>query len=181
MKAQNVNTLINGLEALVENHLNVAISQFQNLPPQVLEAPSATGGWSIAQCLEHLNSYGRYYLPQLQQTLSSANHNHPITQFRSGLLGNYFTNLMNPDKSRSKMKSPAGHTPAVELNTYEVVAEFIQQQEELIKILQLSRTRNLNKRVPISISKIIKLKLGDVLQFLIAHDERHLRQALRNL
>lgn len=180
MKTQNVNHLISGLEQQVEKHLSVAISQFQNLPLQVLEAPSSSGGWSIAQCLEHLNSYGRYYLPHIKQTLQSASHNNPKMQFRSGLLGNYFTNLMNPDKSRSRMKSPADHHPTTQLNAYEVIAEFIQQQEELIKMLQLARIRNLNKRVPISISRIIKLKLGDVLQFLIAHDERHIRQALRN-
>ena len=35
--------------------------------------------------------------------------------------------------------------------------------------------------VPISIATFIRLRLGDVFAFLIAHDERHMQQALRNL
>ena len=66
--------------------------------------------------------------------------------------------------------------------TNAVVAEFIQQQEKLLVFLKASANTDLNKvRIPISILQWLKLKLGDVFQFMIAHDERHLQQAKRNL
>jgi hypothetical protein len=63
-----------------------------------------------------------------------------------------------------------------------VIGEFIDQQEQLLQLLQLARTKNLtHPRIPISISKLIKLKTGDVLAFLISHNERHVLQASRAL
>ncbi|WP_315818041.1 DinB family protein [Paraflavitalea speifideaquila] len=32
----------------------------------MLQQPAA-GKWSVAQAIEHLNSYGRYYLPLMQK------------------------------------------------------------------------------------------------------------------
>ncbi|MEY4902729.1 MAG: hypothetical protein RLZZ292_544, partial [Bacteroidota bacterium] len=36
-------------------------------------------------------------------------------------------------------------------------------------------------RVPVSITRFLKLKLGDTLRFVIYHNERHVQQALRNV
>jgi len=40
---------------------------------------------------------------------------------------------------------------------------------------------DLNQRLPISVASFIKLKLGDVLLFVVAHNGRHLKQANRAL
>lgn len=79
------------------------------------------------------------------------------------------------------MKALKGHIPATQLNSYAVVAEFIQQQEKLLIYLRQARKADLDIRIPITITKLIRLKLGDVFQFLIMHDERHIQQANRNL
>ena len=81
----------------------------------------------------------------------------------------------------AKWGNPFG--PArIDLDAAAVVAEFIQQQEVLLACLAQSRQADLNAiKIPLSISRWIKLRLGDVLQFLIAHNERHLLQAKRNL
>ena len=61
MKAVNKQALIDSLEQQVDAHLQQAIKVYQNLDADTLSRPSSTGGWSIAQCLEHLNSYGDYF------------------------------------------------------------------------------------------------------------------------
>jgi hypothetical protein len=62
------------------------------------------------------------------------------------------------------------------------VSEFLDQQEKLLQYLKQARNYNINKiKIPISIAKFIKLNLGDVFQFIVAHDERHIQQANRNL
>lgn len=174
--------LLTALEQRVENHLQQAIGLFQNLPERELLQPSPTGGWSIAQCLDHLNSYGHYYLPKIQEGLAKYVYRPSKDTFQSSWIGAYFIKMMDPETGTKKFKAFKGHIPASELDAHAVVAEFIQQQEYILRYLKQARSADLNAiRIPISITRFITLKLGDVFQFIIAHNERHIRQALRNV
>lgn len=180
MKPVNKYLLLENLETRVEGHLADAVKVFQNLPESILLKPSATGGWSIAQCLEHLNRYGNYYLPQIQKGLdkkiSGGN------TFKSTWLGNYFTKMMEPSTGTKKVKAFKDYVPPVQLNAHAVVAEFIGQQETLLGYLKQARATDLNAvKIPVSIAKWIRLRLGDVFRFIIAHNERHMVQAKRNI
>ncbi len=182
MNSVNKEQLLNVLESRVEQHIQEAVSVFQNLNAQELLKAAPDGGWSIAQCLWHLNSYSEYYLPEIKKALGNYRTNSIGTDFKSGWLGNYFTNMMEPKPGFMKMKAFKNHVPPIDLDAHAVVAAFIQHQEELLPLLQTARQADLNKiRIPISISKWIQLKLGDVFQFLIAHDARHLAQAKKHL
>ena len=90
-----------------------------------------------------------------------------IREFSPGWLGNYFTNLMKPQPGGkvSKMNSPKDHRPVKILESHLVVSEFIDQQERLLQLLRKSTSANWDVRVPISLTQLIKLKLGDVLCF----------------
>src|SRR5688572_10551226 len=103
MKPESAQTLIDKLEAEVERQLQQAIASFQNLSPEQLEAKPAYGGWSIAQCFAHLNSYSQYYLPRIEKGLT-ANHPHNPT-FKSTWLGQYFTNIIRPSGKMKKYKA----------------------------------------------------------------------------
>lgn len=174
--------LLNSLEHLVDGHLQQAIQHFQNMTARDLLQPAPDGGWSIAQCLDHLNSYGHYYLPKIQQGIAKNVHLTPKDTFKSSWLGAYFIKMMDPETGKKKYKAFKGHIPAPNLDAYAVVAEFIQQQENLLIFLKEARSADLNAiQIPISIARFITLKLGDVFQFIIAHDERHIRQAMRNM
>ena len=180
MKAVNKEQLLTSLENKVEEHLQLAVGSFQNMSEKQLLMPASDGGWSIAQCLEHLNSYGHYYLPQIRKGLDKGAAKPDKAQFKSSWLGSYFTRAMDPETGKKKMKAFKNHSPGPELEAHAVVAEFIQQQETLLQYLLQARSRDLNAiKIPISISRWIRLRLGDVFQFLIAHDERHIQQAKR--
>lgn len=178
--AQPATSLIDALEDQVEHHIHDAVKIFQNLSAEELLKPASAGGWSIAQCLWHLNSYGEYYLPEIKNGLAK---NYPINaEFKSTWLGRYFTRIMQPGPQMKKYKAFKNHIPATDLHAHQVVAEFIQQQEQLLTYLKHARQTDMNRiRIPISIMRWFSLKLGDVFQFIIAHDERHLQQAKRNL
>jgi hypothetical protein len=138
------------------------------------------GQWSAAQAIEHLNMYSRYYLPAIEKSLV-----HIPKEFNSwfvpGFFGNYFVNLMMPTnvfEVKNKMKAPKGYRPGVGLNAMEVINEFMNHQKKLLHLLEISRKRNLGSiRIPISISKLVRLKLGDTFRFFIAHEQRHMIQA----
>ncbi|GAB3169292.1 DinB family protein [Telluribacter humicola] len=183
MKKHLTTAWLNQLQQQVEEHLEKATRIYQNLPEEQLLQPASDGGWSVAQCLEHLNSYGRYYIPAVQQAIeaSPAEYKQPTLYFRSGYLGSYFTNLMHAQNSR-KYKAMKGHIPLPALNGAQVVAEFIEQQEQWLQLLRQAEQLNLNKiKVPISITRLVKLNLGDTFAFVKAHDERHIQQANRVL
>ncbi|HRP56271.1 DinB family protein [Agriterribacter sp.] len=182
MKATSKFELLSTLERETEKHLTEAVRIFQNLPEQTLLKPAANDGWSIAQCLAHLNSYGRFYLPAIAYALDHPAGNASAENFKSGWLGNYFTRMMQPGNSTKKYTSPKDHSPAADLNAPAVIAEFIEQQERLIMYLRKAKAVNIGAtRVPISISKWVRLKLGDTFRFLIAHNERHILQAKKHL
>ena len=64
------------------------------------------------------------------------------------------------------------------MNIESVFNEFSQHQQKLIQLLEISRRRNLNNiHIPVTINRFIRLKLGDMLRFLVAHEQRHMIQA----
>jgi len=167
----------------VEAHLIRATELYQNLSESQLLTQPVDGGWSVAQCLEHLNSYGHFYLPATQKALDSVTVAAGSTQdtYRSGWLGHYFITMMQPESTK-KFKAFKNHIPAKELDAAAVVAEFIEQQEQWLKLMgQTTSVAQLNARVPISISSLVRLKLGDLFGFVIAHNARHVQQADRVL
>ncbi len=181
MKSVNSSELLYRLEAQVEKHLAEAIKVFQNLSEEKLNKQAADGGWSIAQCLEHLNSYGDYYLPKMEKGMNEFKGGASST-FTSTWIGNYFTNMLDPSTGKRKMKAFKSHIPPSQLDGHAVVAKFIQQQETMLKLLRDARQKDMDKiKIPISISRWIKLKLGDTFRFIVAHNERHMQQAARLL
>lgn len=181
MKAVNKFDLLSSLESEVERHLQEAIKNFQNMTTDELLRPASNGGWSIAQCLEHLNRYGNYYLPQIKKGLDEYKGGSSET-FSSTWLGSYFTKMMDPRTGKGRMKTFKDYAPSQELDAHAVVAEFLDQQERLLLYLKKSKCADLNAiRIPISIMKWVRLRLGDVFQFIIAHNERHMVQAKRLL
>lgn len=132
--------------------------------------------WCMLECLEHLNRYGHFYLPQLVDKIR--NSTTPAEKnFKPGILGNYFAQSMLPKDKLNKMKTFKDKNPLyVNLNKT-VIEECINQQNQLLALLNQSRKVSLNKvKIPTSISSFIKLKLGDTLRFVINHNIRHLQQ-----
>lgn len=183
MATFNAQTLLRQLQQEVETIIATVESEFSGLPDhQLLQAPEA-GKWSVAQCLEHLNTYGHYYLPLVEQAIGQGQ-TRKLTAtetFRSGWLGDYFTNAMLPKADGSigaKAKAFKNHTPAPQLDAQAVLTEFLGQQRKLLNLLEQAQTVNIGRlKVPISIARWVKLSLGDAFRFLIAHEIRHVLQA----
>ncbi len=184
MSSYNRNTLIEDLMNQTEAILKKAI-EWQLIPHSKFALRPSPESWSANECLQHLNSYGRYYLPAIENILSKSQDSETSNHFSPGWLGDYFTKLMTPapdGKFSKTMKSPKDHSPKTIIESHLVIAEFIDQQEKLLQLLKKAEKIDLGKnRVGISIAPFIKLKLGDVFMFLIAHLVRHTQQAERAL
>lgn len=175
MPVFNSSALISDLKKDVTAQL-LKVEELQSTIDSLNKQP-APEKWSVSQVMEHLNSYNRYYLPEIEKSLGKKVSYNP--SFKSGMFGNYFTNMMAP-KGRTignKMASPKDHVPKSDLDTRKVIAEFVKGQNRLLGLLERAEKTDIGKlRIPISISRFIKLKLGDTFRFLIAHQQRHFVQ-----
>jgi uncharacterized damage-inducible protein DinB len=179
MKKFKSEDLINQLIADVRQ-LMAAAEHLHLADPVKLSYPPEEGKWSVAQALEHLNMYNRYYLPVIEKAMTQIP-KEVNAWFVPGFFGNYFTKMMMPQnvyEVKNKMKAMKGYKPERGVNVEAVFKEFREHQEKLVHLLETSRKRNLEQvRIPTSISSFVKLKLGDTFRFLVAHEQRHMIQA----
>jgi len=151
--------------------------QFKRLKIEKLNYRTNPNSWSALECLEHLNLYGDFYLPEIKNRIVEAK-KPPEKYFKSGVLGNYFANSMKPKKKLNKMRTFKDKNPIGSNLDIITIDRFIHQQQEFLDLLHKSRKVSLNKtKISISISKKFKLKLGDTFRFLTNHNLRHLMQA----
>ncbi|MEM7104914.1 MAG: DinB family protein [Bacteroidota bacterium] len=170
--------LINDLIALSQQVL-ATTKTFKHLPYEALNFKPDHNTWSILECIEHLNRYGRFYLPEIEDQLLKST---PISKdriFRSGFLGTYFVKLVRADNPK-KMKAPREMDTTGSTLKSNVIDQFVKQLETLIILMDQSKTANLNTiKTAISLTRFVRLRLGDTLRFLVHHNERHINQAKR--
>jgi len=147
---------------------------FEHLAPQK---------WSMAECLEHLNLYGDFYIPVIRDFISQHSDVHPRRVFQSGFWGNYFAKSMKVNQAGTpamKMKTFKDKNPIGMTIDRSVLERFIRQQENYLELLTLADRIDINLNgIPITITGLIRLRLGDALRFTIYHNERHWIQAER--
>lgn len=167
--------LLNQLTDLTHRHVSF-VQQLQALPDQALTQKADVTSWNALECIEHLNRYGNFYLPEITKRISETRCN-TTPLFKSGWLGNYFANSMLPKEKLNKMKTFAAMNPLDSHVDRAVIDTFILQLKTMLDLLHQCRSVNLNTiKTTISISSFIKLKLGDTLRVVIYHNERHIRQ-----
>ncbi|MEZ4969481.1 MAG: DinB family protein [Flavobacteriaceae bacterium] len=155
--------------------------RFKTLPLDTLNWKYAPNSWSILECLEHLNRYGDYYIPEIEKRITSSQHR-PTPIFKSGWLGNYFARTMLPREKLNKMKTFTAMDPIGSKLDMDTVKKFIDQQQAIANLLNKSKEVDLIKtKTGISISKWIKLRLGDTFRVVIYHNQRHMAQAQKVL
>jgi hypothetical protein len=172
------NALIEELLVITERASDIT-KKFKALTTDQLNFRTSPNKWSILQCIEHLNLYGDFYLPEIEKQILANKGLSKSSQFKSGMIGNYFANLMKVRNGKiKKMKAPKDKTPSNSELTITTIERFLKQQELLKSLLVQSRSVDLTKtKVPISLAKFIRLRLGDTFRFFIYHIERHISQA----
>lgn len=153
------------------------VKKMNDLPLQDLNWKPAPDRWSVLECIEHLNLYGDYYLPEIESCIRTSR-TMPDDEFEAGLLGNYFANAMLPKEKMKTMKTFKNKNPNGSSLTKKTLTRFLEQQERMLKHLDRSRRISLNRtKTSVSISRFIKLKLGDTFRVVIYHNQRHIVQA----
>ena len=176
MRADN-NTLIDELLALTDRCTEAA-EKFKSLSESQLNYRQEPKKWSVLECLEHLNRYGDFYLPAIEKAIVGQQ-GAVDGPFKSGVIGNWFAGLMKVNNGRiTKMQTPADKNPLGSALNAGTIDRFLQQQAKLRSLLQQARHTDLTRvKVPISLTRLVKLRLGDTFRFFVNHIERHIIQA----
>ncbi|KAA3637932.1 MAG: DinB family protein [Bacteroidetes bacterium] len=176
------NDLLADLKNKTEELIEIAEKNFSRLSPEVLNKRPAPEKWSIAECLEHLNRYAEYYHDMIDRKMKASSHM-AKPKFRSGIFGNYFSNIMEVKNGKmKKMHSPKDKNPIHSEIPEGIVDRFLEQQRKMITLIDRAKSKNLAKvRIPITIAPWLKLKLGDTFRFSVNHNERHVLQAFNAL
>lgn len=134
--------------------------------------------WSKLQCIQHLNNYSNFYISEINGALAkSTSPSTPL--FKPGFLGNIFSKAMMPKEKMTVMSSPANMEPAKSDLSKEVLNTFISDQKEYLEILTAARKKNLNKsRIKVTLSRWVRINLGDALRINVYHNQRHILQAI---
>lgn len=174
---------IHNLESKTTEIIEFASNELCTLPTSTLKYKSAPDKWSILECLEHLNLYGDYYLPRIEQAVKESKGKQKNV-YNPGWLGDYFAKSMLPKKNGTVMKMSTfkDKNPIITGSREKVLEEFINQQKRYLELIHQSESIDLEeKRIPITISKWIRLKLGDTMHFNVNHNIRHYLQAKKIL
>ncbi len=153
-----------------------------NLNEDQLKWRPDQGFWNISEVLSHLNEYSRYYQPTFKKKIASTRFTSTKEAFLSSPLGRSAWKSMklgNVKNIKRKFKAQKGYNPSIDssLLTGREFEDFIKHQTDLQSIIELAQTVNMKRvKIPISISKIVRLRLGDALLFVVYHNERHVQQ-----
>ena len=145
---------------------------------QFIWRPSADS-WSVAQCIEHLNTTARLYLPQLDEAIASAIRRGMYGEgpFSYNIFGRFFTAAMEPPR-RFRAKAPKAFHPPPPRPRSEVMAAFRAYQVQFMDRLRQANGLNLARaKVRSPTAAWLKFSLGSGFALMLAHERRHLWQA----
>jgi hypothetical protein len=174
----NRTAFLTALQTATQQLRATAQAEFEPLDLALLNHQPAPGSWSILECLEHLNRYSRYYNPQLAKALTQPDlaADQPVGY---SWLGRKSVDMMRPD-NRKKHTTLKHMNPSGSRLGRETLTEFLNHQTELLDLLARAHRADLNRKaMPVEFFKLLKLRLGEALEFVVVHQQRHLQQALR--
>jgi hypothetical protein len=137
--------------------------------------------WSVAQCIDHLNSTARCYLPRLDDGIGDAIRQGLYGEgpFKYWWLARMFVRLMEPPP-RFRMKAPAIFHPLPARTRREIMAAFRAYQVQYVDRLRQANGLDLARaRVRSPAAHWIFMPLGTGFAAMTAHERRHLWQARR--
>ena len=180
--------LLDRLETELREILETARTQIAPLPAEALQfrpapsRPKAKESWNILECLAHLNAFSEQYFSRIDLAIHKAkarkwlaSADAPVKYYGRGKRA-----IRRADPNNGKwLKSPKVYNFSGKALGNEVVKTFIINAERLLRTIQIARDVDLNRpKVRKAHAWRGKYSLGNLLEYLVTHQQRHLQQAL---
>jgi hypothetical protein len=176
--------LLDEVKQITTKNIKVLRERILQLTDEQRKWRKDNSSWNIDEIFAHLNEYAAYYHKAFTRKIERTRFRTPRENFVSSPLGRSAWRSMklgNLQNVKRKMKSPRSYNPLVNnaLVKGNDAHDFEVGQQELLRIIENAAKINIRKaKIPISISKIVRLRFGDALLFVVYHNERHVQQAL---
>jgi uncharacterized damage-inducible protein DinB len=146
--------------------------------PELVTRAPPSGGWSIAEVLEHLIVSADSYLGAMRALVkqSGAARAKADSMWKPTFAGGL---LVSSFRSPRKLPAPKSYKPGPTPRA-RVLEEFLERQEAVGRLITESaglEWRTAKMRSPVA--SIIRMNLGDALTILVTHAERHAGQIER--
>lgn len=172
------------LQTRITAILDTVAREFAHLSDEQLRWKPAPDRWSIVECLQHLNLAERFYIRNIQHKVDKLGliQTNPTDQpLESDWVGKAMLYAVDP---QVKIKLPAPGMirprPAADLVPTDVINQFVELQTLLNSLLNKAVYIDWNQEKVMSLfGNWIKIRLGDAFRMLVAHSERHMKQAMR--
>lgn len=174
--------LLDRLEAALTALLQQTRQRFADQPKEALSLRPASGQWNALECFAHLNAQYDYYLPQIELALHKAKARKwmPQTERQSSWFGRRAIRAVDPanlpgNPRKSPKKIDPGKLLPVRDNETKVLLINL---EMLLRLVKQAREVDLNRpRVKSQRWRLFSFYLGDLLEYLCLHTQRHVLQA----
>jgi hypothetical protein len=144
-----------------------------------INRPPPSGGWSVAQCLEHLALMNEFYLRGWQRAVEEAARAQlgPFAGLHPTFVGRWFAKSLEPP-AKMKSKAIAEVTPGTQFTRAGVLGRYKASHEGYRHLVRSAVAVDVNRIVrPNAIVNRVRMRLATVLLVIPAHDRRHLWQA----
>jgi hypothetical protein len=139
----------------------------------------ASGSWSVAECLQHLNISADSYFPIWQQVIANAGPRKAEMKapYRTDFWGRLLSWILEPPP-RIRSKTPIHMEPTECRDVATVLAGFLERQERIIAALRRCRGRSIDKvKMASPVDPRIRYSIWSSFLINAAHERRHLWQA----
>jgi len=157
------------------------ISEIKSENNDVLNCKPSVKSWSAIECIEHLNKIGSFYVSEFECSIENAKRCNKNEGVNSTYIGWLMKLLMLPKKGKVvfKMRTFKQFKP-LNSNDNEIINEFSNQLEQINNVLKRVEDLDITDlKINSAIGSFVTFKLSDAFQFVIAHIERHLIQAIK--
>ena len=152
---------------------------------QLWNAHPEPGGWSAADCVEHLNLTSRAYLPLLRDASVEARQLRadPVTHYRKSGLGWFIAMMVGPMRHVGKLKLMKVKTtqpfvPRGGQSRSELLSEFVTLQADMITIIRTDDGLPLDRvKIVSPFGGRMKYDAYSALVIVARHQHRHIDQA----
>lgn len=181
--------LLHQLQRLNRRVLEIALRDFGQMSEEQLNWKPRVDQWNILQCLEHSTLFLEHYLPLLEGTLRENKLHTSTPTYKVSQYGKYGIKMVKINRNNqlkvtlhSRKAFQPTEEPQAATDQQAIIIRYEKNVQKLAKLLLQAETLPLGKiKIPFNFWGLFKIKLGDLLQVLVYHTERHLVQAQRVL
>ena len=131
--------------------------------------------WGVADCFEHLITTGDEYHPRIRHAIDRGPEPDPEPTYAPRPFQRFFIHMAGPDTS-VRLPAPKRFIPPPPRP--DAPERFLEQQEELAVLVLAAAQVDLRKtRFASPVTPLLRLSLGEGLDLLVKHQQRHLSQA----